>query len=224
MSLLRIQHRQAREAIFSILFVLLLGCAGTRAASAAAIPPALQAQQSDTAIVFYAQPQVSADVWPVLFQVVRTDLAAGEGELPNGAVLDKAPTFLRGTDDVRGISFSHIISVKLLGRCDGLPRVDRASLKGPLGWVLLVSGRIQPFVTIDCVRLAQLLRPATAGLTKEGRQYAMAQAIAHVLIHEWSHIVTQSSAHSARGLTQADLSVNDLITSPKSNQLSAASR
>ena len=43
----------------------------------------------------------------------------------------------------------------------------------------------------------------------------MAQAIAHVLIHEWSHIVTQSSAHSSRGITQAYLSVNDLIAEPK---------
>jgi hypothetical protein len=88
--------------------------------------------------------------------------------------------------------------------------------------VPLVSGKIQPFVSIDCTRLAQVLRPTAAGLDKQAREDVMAQAIAHVLIHEWSHIVTQSSAHSSHGITQAYLSVNDLIAEPKDNHLSAA--
>jgi hypothetical protein len=114
--------------------------------------------------------------------------------------------------------------VKLLGRCDVLPQADQRSSSGPLGWVYLVSGTIQPTVFIDCTRLAQLLRPKAAGLDKQGRQYAMDQAIAHVLIHEWSHIVSQSTAHSSRGITQAYLSVGELIAEPKNNHLSAANR
>jgi hypothetical protein len=165
---------------------------------------------------------VSEDLWPLLFEILRTDLANGAGELPNGLVLDRKAAFVRGTDDLRGILFSKIISVKLLGRCDVLPQTDHPSSTGPLGWVPLVSGKIQPFVSIDCTRLAQVLHPAAAGLDKQGRQDVMAQAIAHVLIHEWSHIVTQSSAHSSRGITQAYLSVYDLIAEPKNNHLSAA--
>ncbi|HET6220496.1 MAG TPA: hypothetical protein VFE27_25930 [Acidobacteriaceae bacterium] len=213
MSLLRFQHRQISVATLGILFTLLLGCPPARPA---------HAQESHTTLVFYAQSKVSEDLWPLLFQILRSDLASGAGELPNGLVLDRRAAFVRGTDDLRGILFSKVISVKLLGRCDVLPQTNHPSSRGPLGWVPLVSGKIQPFVSIDCTRLAQVLRPAAAGLDKQARQDMMAQAIAHVLIHEWSHIVTQSTAHSSRGITQAYLSVNDLIEEPKNNHLSAA--
>jgi hypothetical protein len=213
MSLLRLQHRQAGGAILGILLPLL--------ASANALP--LHAQESDTTIVFYAQPKVSGDFWPLLFQVLRADLADGEGELPDRFVLDKQAAFVRGSDDLHGIVFSRIISVKLLGRCDVLPQTAHPS-RGPLGWVPLVSGTIQPFISIDCTRIAEVLRPAAAGLSKQDRQYMMDQAIAHVLIHEWDHIATQSTHHTSRGISQAYLSVHDLIEEPKSNHLSVANR
>jgi len=213
MSLLRLLHRQAGGAILGILLTLL--------AFAHALP--LQAQESGTTIIFYAQPKVSETLWPVLFQVLRADLADETDELPNGFVLDKQAAFVRGSDDLRGHLFSRIIVVKLLGRCDVLPQSDHPS-KGPLGWVPLISGTIQPFISIDCTRIAEVLRPAAAGLNKEGRQYLMDQAIAHVLIHEWIHIATQSTRHNSRGISQAYLSVNDLIEEPKSNHLSAVNR
>ncbi|MEA2541797.1 MAG: hypothetical protein QOH35_3163 [Acidobacteriaceae bacterium] len=214
MSLLRLQHRQAGGAILGILLNLL-------PASAAVIPS--QAEKPDTTIVFYAQPKVSEDLWPVLFQVLRSDLADGQGELPSRFDLDKQATFLRGTDDLRGVVLSRIISVKLLGRCDVLPQTEHPS-RGPLGWVPLVSRTIQPFISIDCTRIAQVLRPAAAGLSKQDRQYMMDQAIAHVLIHEWNHIETQSARHSSHGISQAYLSLNDLIEEPRGNQLSVANR
>jgi hypothetical protein len=109
----------------------------------------------------------------------------------------------------------------LLGHCDVFSQTYHSSGKGPLGWVLLISGKVQPFVSIDCARIAEVLRPATAGWSKQRRQDAMLQAISHVLIHEWSHIATQSSAHSSRGITQANLSVRDLIKEPVSSHFSA---
>jgi hypothetical protein len=226
MSLLRFRHRQATGAVSSTLLVLLLSCGHKYSAAAAAIPaPMSNVQQSGTAIVFYAQPQVSEDLWPALFQALRADLAGGAGELPNGLVLDKDPTVLRGDQDLRGVIFSKIISVKLLGRCDMYPQPDHPWSQGPLGWVMQVSGKVQPFVSIDCTRIAQVLRPKATTFSKEGRRDAMAQAIAHVLIHEWIHIATQSASHSARGLTQANLSVNELIASPKgSSRLSLSNR
>jgi hypothetical protein len=185
---------------------------------------ALYAQQSGTAIVFDAQPQVSEDMWPSLFQIVRADLASGAGELSDGVALDKDPTLVRGSDDLRGMTFSHIISVKLLGRCDFLPQTDGTEVTGPLGWVLLVSGTIQPYVSIDCTRLAQVLRPAVAGLNEEDRRCAMMQAVAHVLIHEWVHIVTQNEAHDRRGIMQAYLSAHQLIADSKEGTLPMAKR
>jgi hypothetical protein len=206
MNLLRSQHRQVME------LMVLVSCVWTMT---------LYAQQSGTAFIFYSQPQVSENLWPSLFQVLRADLD-DHAELPDGLVSDNAVTLVRASDDLRGVSFSSIISVKLLGRCDVLPQANRPMLRGPLGWVWLVSGKIEPFVSIDCTRLAQVLRPAAAGLNKQERQYAMNQAIAHVLIHEWSHIASQSRSHTAHGLTQADLTANELIAAPRSNPLSAA--
>jgi hypothetical protein len=214
MSLLRLLHPQAGGAILGILLTLL-------PASAAVLPS--QAEEPGTTIVFYAQPKVSEDLWPVLFQVLRADLADETDELHNGGVLDKQAAFVRGSDDLRGHLFSRIIVVKLLGRCDVLPQTGHPS-RGPLGWVPLVSGTIQPFISIDCTRIAEALRPAAAGLSKQDRQYMMDQAIAHVLIHEWNHIATQSTHHSSRGISQAYLSVNDLIERPKKNHLSAINR
>jgi hypothetical protein len=214
MSLLRLLHRQAGGAILGTFLTLL-------PASAAVLPP--QAEEPGTTIVFYAQAKVSEDLWPALFQVRRADLADATDELPNGFVLDKQAAFVRGSDDLRGHLFSRIVVVKLLGRCDVLPQTDHPS-KGPLGWVPQISGTIQPFISIDCARIAEVLRPASAGLNKQGRQYVMDQAIAHVLIHEWIHIATQSTRHSSRGLSQAYLSVNDLIKEPKNNHLSAVNR
>jgi hypothetical protein len=229
MNLHRFQHRQWTGAITGaipgVLLLLSLACASTRSASAAAIPaPALNTQQAGTAIVFYTQSRVSEDLWPALFQVLRDDLADGDGELPNGLALDRDPIVARGTDDLRGVTFAHVISVKLLGHCDVLPQTDHPSRTGPLGWVVRSSGQIQPFVSIDCARLAQVLRAPAAGLDKQGRRYLMMQAIAHVLIHEWSHIATQSSAHSARGITQAHLSVDELVAHHQNKYLSAAKR
>jgi hypothetical protein len=225
MILLRVRHRQATGAVPGTLLILLLAYAQTWVASAAAIPtPMSNAQQSGTAIVFHAQSHASEDLWPAVFQALHADLAEGAGELPDGLVLDKDPTLVRRNDDLRGITFSKVISVKLLGRCDVLAQTEGSFSRGPLSWVMRVSGKVQPFVSIDCTRLAQVLRPKTASLNKEGRRYAMAQAIAHVLIHEWIHIATQSSAHSARGVTQAYLSVDQLIASPKGSHLSSSNR
>jgi hypothetical protein len=215
MSLLRFQPRQAGGAILGILFTLSMAFARTLT---------LHAQESDTTIVFYAQPKVSDDLWPELFQVLRSDLADDAGELPNGLGSHRQAALVRGSDNLLGILFSKVIVVKLLGRCDVLPQTDQRTSSGPLGWVPSVSGTIQPFVFIDCTRLAALLRPKTANLNKQDRQHVMDQAIAHVLIHEWSHIVTQSKAHSSRGITQACLSVGELIAEPKNNHLSAANR
>jgi hypothetical protein len=224
MSLHRSQHRQLRGTINSILFVFMLASGQAHSGFGAAIPAApLNAQQPGTALVFYAQ-EMNADLWPRLFATSRADLANGEGDLPGGLILDREPLLVRGDQDLRGLTFSRVITVKLLGRCDAFSQTSRPPEKGPLGWVLLVSGKVQPFVSIDCDRIAEVIRPATIGWTRQRRQDAMLQAITRVLIHEWSHIATQSSEHGSRGITQANLSVSDLIREPVNSRFSARMR
>jgi hypothetical protein len=218
MSLQRSQHRQHRGAIGGILFALMLASGQAHSSFAAAIPaPSLNTEPPGTALVFYApamRPELSDDLWPVLFKTLRSDL-------PETQVLDQAPSLIRGDQDLRGLTYSRVITIKLLGRCDVLPQLNHSSEKGPLGWVMSISGRVQPYISVDCTRIAEVLRPAIAGWSKQRRQDAMLQAITHVVIHEWNHVATQSSKHGSRGITQANLSVSDLIKEPVNKHLSA---
>lgn len=209
----RFQNRDFPQAGIGVLLALLL-------AFASALPS--KAQQPGTAIIFSAQPQVSEELWPILFQTVRADLVAEAGPLPNGFVLDLNPTLLRSRDISAGIQFHYILQVKLRGRCDVVPQARRPLMTGPLGWVIQDSGQILPFVSIDCTLLAQVLGPVALGLDKEGRQHVMAQAIAHILIHEWTHIATQSPSHDEQGIMKASISVRELIADPRNNHFPTA--
>jgi hypothetical protein len=213
MIVLRLQYREIPRASAGILFTLLLTYVLTAT---------LYAQRPGTAIVFYAQPRVSEELWPDLLQSLRADLAAGEA--PNGFVLQQNPTYLRANDNLAvGIDFSQVIEVTLLGRCDVLPQSDRPSLTGPLGWVRQVSGAIQPFIFVDCNRIAQVLRTTSPGLTRRERGHEMAQAVAHVVIHEWIHVATQSASHGREGITKQFLSPAELTAEPTNNNLAIAS-
>ena len=213
MSLLQLQFRDVSRAKVGILFAFLLTYA---------LAPALHAQQPGTAVIFYAQPQLNDELWPDLLQSLRADLAAGIGEAPNGFALEQNPAYFRGNDLALGTVFSRVIVVKLLGRCDLLPQSDRSSLDGPLGWVWQVSGKIQPFIFVDCERIAQELRRRSAGLDGYERRHAMAQAIAHIVIHEWIHIATQCPAHGAHGITKQFLSPAELTADPRNDTVAIA--
>jgi len=213
MSILQLKFRDVFRAKVGILFAFLLTYA---------LAPALHAQQPGTAVIFYAQVQISDDLWPDLLQSFHADLAAGIGEAPNGFALPQNPAFFRGNDRAMEINFSRVIVVKLLGRCDVLPQSSHSSLDGPLGWVLMVSGTIQPYIFVDCARIAQALRATSVGLNKYESRHEIAQAIAHVVIHEWIHIATQCPAHGAHGITKQFLSPAELTADPRNDTVAIA--
>jgi hypothetical protein len=213
MSLLQLQFRDVSRAKVGILFAFLLTYA---------LGPALHAQQPGTAVIFYAQLQLNDELWPDLLQSLHADLAAGMGEGPNGFALQQNPAFYRGNDLTMEINFSKVIVVKLLGRCDVLPQSDRPSLDGPLGWVLMVSGTIQPYIFVDCARIAQALRATSLGLNKYESRHEIAQAVAHVVIHEWIHIAAQCPSHGAHGITKQFLSPAELTADPRNSTVAIA--
>jgi hypothetical protein len=51
----------------------------------------------------------------------------------------------------------------------------------------------------------------------------MAKAVAHVVIHEWIHIATQSASHGRQGITKQFLSPAELTAEPTKNNLAFAS-
>lgn len=177
------------------------------------ISGACRAENLGNALVFYSDEQVSPRLWTPLFSAVREDLAR-EDYGSADKILDRNPSLLRSVDLHPGDEFTKVVEVKLLGRCDVVQQAYRPFKLGPLGWVLRVHGTIRPYVFVDCARLAQVLNPTTLGMSDEERTRAMTQAIAHVLVHEWIHITTQNAGHTEYGITQAQLSVSQLITEP----------
>lgn len=172
-------------------------------------PATSQAQHST--LVFYADKAVNSSLWPTLFAAVQHDLAT-EDFGPAGESFDHSPRLLRADEVVAGEEFENVIEVRLRGRCDVAQQAYRPLQSGPLGWVLRVKGVIQPYIYVDCTRMAQTLNSTTLGMPADQRSQAMAQAIAHVLVHEWIHITTQSSGHTAHGITEAQLTAQMLVS------------
>jgi hypothetical protein len=182
---------------------------------------AAHAQVSGTAIVFYADKQVSDSLWNPLFTAIREDLA-DEDFGSAGHQFDRSPRLLRSSELVTGEEFSDVIEVRLIGRCDVVQQAYRPLKPGPLGWVLRVQGVIQPYIYVDCTRIAQVLNPTTLGLSNDERTRAMSQAIAHVLVHEWIHIATQNTGHTQHGISEAQLTASRLVMEPEPSHTEAA--
>ena len=179
--------------------------------------PVFKAHATENTIVFYADKQVSETLWQPLFSAIQEDLAK-----ENYGLADRSPRLLRGSEVYPGQEFSSIVEVKLLGRCDVPQQAYRPLKPGPLGWVLRIHGQIQPFIYVDCTRMAQVLDPTTLGMSGEKRTRAMSQAIAHVLVHEWLHIATQNAGHTAHGISEAQLTPSTLVAEPQPNHHSSS--
>lgn len=219
MTLLRLQKRHFPRANVGTLVMLLLACVSTHTANASTT----KTREPSTKIVFDAQLQVNDELWPVLFQSLRVDLAAGSDESPKGVVLDRNPALTRHNDLVPETAFGFVLQVKLLGSCNLASAGYYPFPNGPLGWVKMASGHLQPLISIDCARLAQLLAPQACNLDKQGRRRAIAQAIAHVLIHEWIHIATPRPSHDVHGIMQSSISVKELVAAPRDKRSQAGS-
>jgi hypothetical protein len=204
--------RPTRDRSYFSLIVLCL------AALLLSLPQFACAQDSHSALVFYADRDVSPVLWPSLFSAIREDLA-DEDFGAAGRTFDHNPRLMRSSDLFVGEEFNGVVEVKLLGRCDVPQQAYRPLRPGPLGWVLRVKGQIQPYIYIDCTRMAQTLNATTLGMSGEQRQRAMSQAISHVLVHEWIHITTQNSGHTAHGITEAQLTPKRLVTSPDQSRV-----
>jgi hypothetical protein len=161
-----------------------------------------------TTVVVFADRPLPADRWPDLFAALRARLESGD---PETQALDRDARFLRGDDSEPGFSVESSIVVYLHGDCSLSPMERRTAYAVPLGWVRRIDGEIQPFVHVDCTRIGQVIGAQARWLSKQGRDKAMDGALARVILHEWIHIATQSSAHASNGIARAQFGVADLM-------------
>jgi len=150
MTFFQIKNRRFSRAKVGTLLMFLLACVSTLKANAST-----KTRQSGRVIVFDAQLQVNDKLWPASFQSVRVNLAAGGNESPKGVGLDGSSALIIRKDPVPETAFQFILRVRFLGRYDVASAGYYPLPNGPLGWIRMVSRRTQPFMSINCTRLAQ---------------------------------------------------------------------
>ncbi len=160
-----------------------------------------------TTFVVFADHHLDDDQWMALVAELRRSQ-----EDPATRVPTLAGDFevLRGEDVVPGIHVENGISVFLHGDCTLLP-AKRQWVTGALGWVPVANGRTQPFIHVECTRIAEMLGPLVLGMHRDRRNSVMAEAVVRVLIHEWIHVATQTVKHTKEGITKSGFTAADLL-------------
>jgi hypothetical protein len=168
-------------------------------ASAARVPPS-----STTALVFDFSRPISDSVWlAVVTTLARANLS---GLLGHPVLLVQREQVSKGTE------FLDVVQVALSGDCAAGRDFDSSAGRGPLGWVYLVSGRIQPFIFVDCNQIARNLRRELQDRPGSERKRAMACAVSNVIVHELAHIVTQDPGHTKTGPQKGHATQLDLLS------------
>jgi hypothetical protein len=187
------------------LFVFFLCWIGGRACANAAVV----ATPRITLIVF-TDNQMPEGQWQALSRDLQLEysLLAAETHFSPGAF-----ELVRGGTLVPGLEFESPITIYLHGECTLLGRPGQSVPQGALGWVLRSKGHIEPFIHVDCSRIVDMLGNYAQAMNHDLRNNVMAEAIARVVVHEWIHLATQSSAHAEDGISRSTFRVADLIPS-----------
>jgi hypothetical protein len=156
-----------------------------------------------TAVVFDFSKPVPDTFWEVLQE--ELDQTA----TPTSA--DRSLKWMKRAEFQRGMEFPEIVQVRLQGHCKADLTGDwQYADPGPLGWVYLAGGEIQPVAYVNCDRIGKTLERDLRGMNFKERQAKFARAISRVVAHELTHIFTQSLKHSSTGLQSASLTAKEL--------------
>jgi hypothetical protein len=199
------------------------------------VMPIARAQQTtyDSVVIFADRP-MSDSLYASIESGVREEVNANAaavrmlpvGPIPSGdgpvagADAKGSLTIIRGGGVAPGIETGNAIVVYLHENCafpDAPPHdpfnvMRRVPVSGVLGWVTAdATGRIDPFIHVDCSRIGQLLFDQGLSRSPSDREQMLGRAIARVIVHEWIHIATQSAHHAHHGIGQAQFGAADLI-------------
>jgi len=157
----------------------------------------------DTLVIVYFPSSCSA-FWPAL----KSELERSE----TPELLTASAVWITQDEFQKGMESKHGYEILLHGDCRmAAPGTSQNRPRGPLGWVLMINHQIQPFVHVDCDRVRQMLHRELRDKTTAERRRILARAVSRIVVHEMTHIVTQSSLHGASGLEKAHVSSFDLL-------------
>jgi hypothetical protein len=160
------------------------------------------------ALVFFSQHRLPEREWAALFAAVHANLPEAAAEVP---ALDAKAELIRGDALASGALVPQSVNVYLHGDCELGPELESFPGGARLGWVVKVGPQIEPVVHVECTAIGQELSESVRRMNRDERTAAMSEALARVILHEWAHIATQSSAHGSHGITKAQFGVKDLI-------------
>jgi hypothetical protein len=189
--------------------------AGQQAGSSASAQTG-DAPASPLTLVFFAQHRLPERAWAALFAAMRAELPEAEAEIP---ALNANVELVRGDQLARGALVPQSVTVFLHGDCNLSPLPEPSAGGVRLGWVVKDGAQIVPVIHVECTAIGQEISERTEWLTRDARTDAMSEALARVILHEWAHIATQSSAHGAKGITKAQFGVDDLMQSRREAQI-----
>jgi hypothetical protein len=165
------------------------------------------APKAKATLVFFADQRMRESEWKALFDALNEEIRKQSAENAEPG-LDMH--FLRADRMASGTELNHPVSVYLHGDCWLVPML-RTSVSGALGWVPRVNGRIEPFIHVDCTKIALELGPLSLGMNRSRRDTVMGEAMARVILHEWVHVSTQSAGHTRSGVEKASFDPADLL-------------
>jgi len=187
----------ARRAALQIPLMLLLATAPLLAQGQSAV------SYNTLVIVDFPAPACAA-LWPALQSEFEQSKAP---ELLGGSVV-----WMTRDQFHEGMEFRLIYEIKLRGDCKlDAPSDNQVATGTPLGWVFMVNGHIQPFVYVDCDRLVQMLYRELRNKPIAECRRILARAISRIIVHEMTHIVTQSPRHAKSGLQRSHVTPYDLL-------------
>lgn len=158
-------------------------------------------------LVLFADQALRESEWTALVAALEkgaADEAAGDSTLATPVEI------VRGDRMDAGMEVGQAISVYLHGNCSLVP-ATRTNPMGALGWVRRVRGRIEPFIHVDCTKIAEELGPVALGMNRRRLDEVMSEAVARVIVHEWVHVSTQNPGHARDGVAKSSFDVFDLL-------------
>ncbi|HEX8813021.1 MAG TPA: hypothetical protein VF742_13610 [Terracidiphilus sp.] len=191
-----------RQFLLMQLLVLLVACRFALGQVDSSIP-------AHVTVAIFANDPAHIDSWDAIFAALRRNLPEAAAIAP---AIDPNPDLIRGDSIVPGMNVSAAIVIYLRGDCTLHPLRKPFPQGEVLGWVYEQSGKIQPYIFVDCARIDQALSVLAEYMNRNQRTAAMSEAIARVILHEWIHIANQRSSHHGSGLSKAHFSVEDLIS------------
>ena len=178
--------------------------------SAQLAPQQVASSALHTTIAIFADDPSRIDSWDAIFAALRRNLPEAVATAPS---LEADPEIIRGDAIVPGLNVDKAVVVFLHGDCTLYSRSMHFPQGKALGWVFEQKHEIQPFIHVDCTRIAQALSAQSESMSRNQRTAAMSEALARVILHEWIHIASQRTAHHLSGLGKAQFTVEDLIPS-----------